>query len=72
MKIEKGDLITNSHPSRHERYLVLKAGFSGYISASDDGYDDDLVRVLDLDMGHTYDLPRSYFGHPWQVVRESP
>ena len=32
----------------------------------------DLVRVLDLDMGYTYDLPRSYFGHPWQMVQEAP
>jgi len=71
MKIEKGDLITNMHPGRHERYLVLRTGFSGYISSSD-GYGDDLVRVLDLDKGHTYDLPRTYFGDPWQVVREVP
>ena len=67
MKIEKGDLITNLE--RRDQYLVVSTGLSGYISSSE-SYGVDLVRVLDLDTKVLYDLPRSYFGHPWQVIRE--
>lgn len=63
--LQNGDVITN--PYRHERYVVVKTGFSGYISSSE-SYGDDLVRVLDLDNHLTYDLPRSHFGLPWEVT----